>query len=102
KEMPPWFAEPGIGHFSNDPSLSEQQIDIISQWAEHGAKVGDAKDAPPPRHWTDGWNIDAPTSVVSMPKPIAITATGDIDYTYEIVPAGFSQDTWVHMAEIRP
>lgn len=102
RAMPPWFAQPGIGRFSNDPSLSEQQIETISQWVKDGAPAGNPKDAPLPRHWTQGWNIDAPTSIVSMPKPVSIPASGDIDYTYEIVPTGFKKDTWVHMAEIRP
>jgi hypothetical protein len=102
RKMPPWFAEPGIGHFANDPSLSELQISTISQWVELGAPAGNPKDAPPPRHWTQGWNIDPPTSIVSMPRPVTIPASGDVDYTYEIVPAGFKQDAWVHMAEIRP
>src|SRR4030088_2556416 len=26
KKMPPWFADPAVGHFSNDPSLSPQEI----------------------------------------------------------------------------
>src|ERR1700684_3532270 len=26
KSMPPWFADPHIGHFSNDPSLSPREI----------------------------------------------------------------------------
>ena len=25
-KMPPWFADPGFGHFSNDPSLSPNEI----------------------------------------------------------------------------
>jgi hypothetical protein len=25
KKMPPWFADPSIGHFSNDPSLTPQE-----------------------------------------------------------------------------
>jgi hypothetical protein len=102
REMPPWFAVPGIGHFANDPSLSEQQITTITQWVDTGAAAGNPKDAPPPRHWTQGWNIDSPTSVVTMPQPVSLPASGDIDYTYEIEPTGFKQDTWVHMAEIRP
>src|SRR3954452_12408170 len=26
KRMPPWFADPRVGKFSNDPSLSEAQV----------------------------------------------------------------------------
>jgi mono/diheme cytochrome c family protein len=29
KTMPPWYADPQIGHFSNDGSLSQKDIDTI-------------------------------------------------------------------------
>jgi hypothetical protein len=37
-----------------------------------------------------------------MPKPVALPAHGDIEYTYEIVPTGFTDEKWVQMSEIRP
>src|SRR5262245_8548586 len=32
RRMPPWFADPCCGHFSDDPSLTPQQIATISDW----------------------------------------------------------------------
>jgi hypothetical protein len=29
KKMPPWFADPHFGHFSNDPSLATQEIETL-------------------------------------------------------------------------
>src|SRR5947199_5067382 len=29
KKMPPWFADPQIGHFRNDTSLSQPEIDTL-------------------------------------------------------------------------
>ena len=49
KMMPPWFADPRYGHFSNDSSLSAGEIATIGAWAKAGAPAGDARDAPPPR-----------------------------------------------------
>ena len=46
--------------------------------------------------------IPPPDAVVRMPKPGALPAHGDIDYTYEIVPTGFTEDKWVQMSEIQP
>ena len=46
--------------------------------------------------------IPQPDVVVQMPKPVALPAEGDIDYTYEIVPTGFTENKWVQMSEIRP
>ena len=102
KKMPPWFADPRFGHFSNDPSLTSSEIQALTTWAESGAPAGDPHDAPPPRHWAGGWNIPQPDLVVKMPKPVAIPARGDVEYTYEIVPTGFQEDKWVRMSEIRP
>ena len=102
KKMPPWFADPRYGHFSNDPSLTQEEIQKLAAWAEANAPAGDPKDAPLPRQWTDGWNIPQPDVIVKMPTPVALPAHGDVEYTYEIVPAGFTEDKWVQMSEVRP
>lgn len=101
KMMPPWFADPGFGKFANDPSLLPEQITKIAEWADAGAPAGDAHDAPPPRHWSVGWNIPEPDLVLQMPRPVPIAAQGDVPYTYEIVPTGFTEDKWVQASEIR-
>ena len=102
KDMPPWFADPRYGKFSNDPSLTSEQIKTIADWATAGAPAGLPKDAPPAKQWTRGWNIPEPDKIVQMPAPVAIPAHGDVDYTYEIVPTGFTEDKWVQFSEIRP
>jgi hypothetical protein len=102
KKMPPWFADPRFGHFSDDPSLTAQQIETLSAWADANAPAGNPHDAPPPRRWTAGWNIAPPDKVLQMPRPVAIPAHGDVEYTYEIVPTGFTDDKWIQMSEVRP
>ena len=71
RKMPPWFADPAIGHFANDPSLSPQEISILDAWSKAKAPAGDPHDAPPPREWTNGWNIPQPDAIVKMTKPVA-------------------------------
>jgi hypothetical protein len=102
RSMPPWFADPRYGKFSNDPSLTAEQIALITRWVDQGAPAGSPKDAPPPHHWPEGWNIDTPDQVIAMSQPVGIPASGDIEYTYEIVPTGFTRDMWVQQSEIRP
>ncbi len=102
KMMPPWFADPRYGHFSNDTSLTAQQTATIVAWSSQGATAGDPHDAPPPRKWTAGWNIPSPDTVVKMPKRVKIPAQGEVEYTYEIVPTQFAEDRWVQMSEFRP
>src|SRR5690349_19358217 len=102
KKMPPWFADPAYGKFSDDPSLTPQQIATLTAWADAHAPAGDPHDAPPAMQRIEGWNIAQPDVVVKMPKPVSIPAHGDVEYTYEIVPTGFSEDKWVQMSEIKP
>jgi hypothetical protein len=102
KKMPPWFAEPGYGPFANDPSLSQPEIDTLVKWADDGAPEGSPRDAPTPRNWTDGWNIQAPDAVLEMPRPFPLPASGDVDYQYIVIPTGFTEDKWIRMAEFRP
>ena len=100
--MPPWFADRCCGHFSNDPSLNPQQLATIADWVKAGAPAGDEKDAPPPPHWSAGWNIAPPDLILKMPRAVKIPPTGDVEYTYEIVPTNFAEGKWVQKSELRP
>ncbi len=102
RAMPPWFADPCCGHFSNDPSLSSEEISTLVKWADAGAPAGDPREAPAPRNWTKGWNISPPDVVIEMPKAVSIPAQGDVEYTYEIVPTNFAEDKWVQLSELPP
>src|SRR5215467_938684 len=102
KKMPPWFADPHYGKFSNDRSLNQDQIDTLSAWAEKGAKEGNPKDAPAARKFGEGWNIPTPDLVLSMAKPFSVPASGTIDYHYVVLPTKFTEDKWVRMSETRP
>jgi hypothetical protein len=46
RKMPPWHADPGVGRFRNDHSLTDQEIQVVKKWADAGAPEGDPKDAP--------------------------------------------------------
>src|SRR5438105_15423394 len=39
-KMPPWFADAKYGHFSNDRSLKQSEIDTLVAWADLGAPEG--------------------------------------------------------------
>src|SRR6185437_2172810 len=71
-KMPPWFADPRYGHFSNDPSLTAQQIETISAWVSANAPAGRREDAPAAPLWTREWNIASPDVVLRMPEAVSI------------------------------
>ena len=102
RKMPPWPINPHYGKFSNDRSLSAEQIDLLAAWADSGAVEGNTADAPKPRTWVDGWNIPTPDAVVEMPIAFEMPAKGRVEYQYIVVPTGFTEDKWVQMIEVRP
>src|SRR5579872_4175587 len=102
KKMPPWFADPHYGKFSNDRSLAQKDIDTIAAWADAGAPQGDLKDLPPPLDFIEGWSIPKPDVVYELPHPFQIPASGTLEYQKVVVPSGFTEDKWVQFAEARP
>jgi hypothetical protein len=102
RTMPPWFADPAVGHWKNAKVLSDSEIAVITAWAEKGAPEGDAKDRPAPLEFSDGWTIGKPDMIVTMPNDIEIPATGVIDQSNVLVRAHFDKDVWVKAAEVRP
>jgi hypothetical protein len=102
KRMPPWFADPSAGKFHNERRLTAEQIATISQWADGGAPAGDPEKAPPAITFVEGWGIGNPDVVFEMPRAVEVPASGTIEYTYMIVPTGFTEDKWIERAEVRP
>jgi hypothetical protein len=100
EQMPPWFADPKVGHFANDRRLSQNEINTLVAWVDGGALEGDKKDAPPPVAFPDGWNIK-PDMIIEMPKDFHVKATGTINYQNIRVKVNFPEDKWVVAAEMR-
>jgi hypothetical protein len=100
--MPPWYADPQYGHFSNDRSLTAQEISTLVAWANAGAPAGDPKDAPPPVSFVAGWDIPRPDAVFELPHPFSVPASGMVEYQYVILPTHFAEDKWIQIAEVRP
>lgn len=100
--MPPWSASPDYGHFSNDPRLTDADKELIGRWIDNGCPKGDPRDSPPPRQWTDGWQIDEADQIVRIPEPTKVQAEGTLAYRYFTVDPGWTQDKWIAQAEARP
>lgn len=104
RKMPPWFADPEAGHFANDRSLKQSDIDTLVNWVDNGSPEGDRTDAPPPVQWPpDGWEIQ-PDIIVNGPATAvpARPKNNVIEWMYITVPSGVTRDTWITSMEIRP
>src|SRR5690242_4624373 len=104
RKMPPWFADPQYGHFSNDRSMRQEDIDTIVQWVDGGAVQGDPTDAPPAIQWPEnGWTTQP--DIVLKGIPYTVPAAPDrnvIEWMTLMTPSGFTKDTWITSVEIKP
>ena len=101
RKMPPWFADPHYGKFSNDLSLNSKEIAALVAWVDTGASEG-VKSSEVPGTQTSGWRMSKPDVVFELPQPVAIPSSGTLNYMYFSVPTGFTEDRWVESVEVRP
>jgi hypothetical protein len=102
REMPPWHADPRVGQFSNDASLTRDQIDTITAWVDGGAKEGDPRDLPSAPKFVEGWGIGQPDMILKAPEEFTLEASGPDEYRHFLIDPGFTEDKYVQIAEARP
>jgi peroxiredoxin len=105
RRMPPWYADPRYGHFSNDRSLPAKERNALLAWIDQGMPKGDDKDLPPPRVFPQVWKIGTPDAIIRMPAEFDVPAEMPklgVPYKYFAVQTNFDEDRWVEKAEARP
>ncbi len=104
RKMPPWFADPQYGHYANDRSLKQSEIDTLVKWADSGALPGDAKDGPPALQWPEnGWAAKPDLVLKGVPYTVpAAPSKNVIEWMTLVTPTGFTKDTWVTSIEVKP
>jgi len=109
-QMPPWHIDKGVGiqQFTNDRSLSDEQIDTIVRWVDGGALKGDMKDMPAPKVWPDDsvWNFaglfGGPPDLIVKTPAYTIPAVAQDAWYKPVVETGLTETRWVRAIEIRP
>lgn len=106
RRMPPWDADPHVGQFSNDSSLSVAEAQTLLRWIEQGAPRGEGAD---PLESDKGvekassdWPLGKPDIVLRLPQPQKIPATGVLDYRHIEVRAENIEGGWVGATWVRP
>lgn len=104
QRMPPWHADPQYGHFSNDIRLTDDEKQMIYEWAAAGAPEGDRAELPAPQEFVDGWLLPKqPDQIIYMSdESYKVPAEGVVDYQYFTVDPGFTEDKWIRVAECMP
>ena len=106
KRMPPWHADPDIGHFSNDRSLTIEETQKLVHWIEAGSPRGSGPDPIAEADisfakWSNEPTLGSPDYVIDIPA-MEIPATGVVDYQYHLVKNEIPEDIWIETAEILP
>ncbi len=101
RTMPPWHATANTAHpYRNDRSLSREEISAIEQWVAAGAPAGAAVKETTARQSTGTWKLGAPNLTVEVPG-FEVPASGQLPYSFLIVPLHLDHDVWVRAAEFR-
>ncbi|MBK5294332.1 MAG: amidohydrolase, partial [Acidobacteriia bacterium] len=99
RTMPPWHAARGSHVFRNDRSLSVSESAALIGWVDAGAPGPASAEVPPPAAVRKaGWKLGQPDRVVRVPG-YQVAASGQLPYTFLIVPLHFEKDTWIRAAE---
>ncbi|MEM1304039.1 MAG: redoxin domain-containing protein, partial [Planctomycetota bacterium] len=84
QRMPPWHADPSVGHYEGERLMSDAEKQLVYEWVEHGAPEGDPAELPQPRTFVTGWRLPRePDLVLPMRSvPYLVPAEGVIEYQY--------------------
>lgn len=102
RTMPPWHADPGDVKFSNNRSLSPEQIKLLSDWVTAGRPEGDPTQTPPLPEFHEDWQIGKPDQVATMTEPFTVPAEGRDIYRNFVIPMNLKEDKWVEAIEFLP
>jgi peroxiredoxin len=104
KRMPPFFADPHVGKWSNDTSLTAEETKTLVHWIEAGAPRGAGEDI----HKTHAgeapeWPValGKPDVVVELPS-FSVPASGVIEYQRMEVDNPFKADAWLRAVAFKP
>jgi mono/diheme cytochrome c family protein len=102
QRMPPWHADPHYQAFSNDRSMSKDEVRTLVHWIEAGAPRGAGGDplAELQRTWPQ-WQLGEPDLIVEIPA-FEVPATGTIPYQMPSVANPLDHDVWVRAVDFLP
>ncbi|MCP5433283.1 MAG: redoxin domain-containing protein [Alphaproteobacteria bacterium] len=101
QRMPPWHADPHVGKFIGDRSMSSEEIKTLVHWIEAGAPRGEGNDplAEAELHAED-WPLGPPDLILTLPA-YDVPASGIVDYQYPYVANPLKEDKWLRATTIK-
>jgi len=101
QRMPPWRADPSIGHFLGDRSLSAAQIKTLVHWVEAGSPRGTGPDPLASKTFSaPEWPLGKPDLVLDVPA-FTIPANGIVDYQRPYIVNPLKEGKWLRASTIK-
>jgi len=93
--MPPWNADPHVGKFEDDKSLTKAEIKTLVHWIEAGAPRGDGPDPlAVAKHEAPEWPLGKPDLILDVPA-YTIPASGVVDYQRPHIVNPLKEGKWI-------
>ncbi len=100
--MPPWHADPHVGQWQDDRSISNADKQTLVHWIEAGAPRGTGPDPladlPPV---SSDWPLGEPDLVLEIPA-FDVPASGVVDYQFPVIANPLDHGVWIEAATIIP
>ena len=106
--MPPWHADPHVGSWGNDRSISTAEKTLLIDWIEAGAPRGEGEDplagmvaSIDASRGSAEWPLGQPDVVIDVPA-FEVPATGVVEYQNYDIASGIAEDVWVRGIDVKP
>lgn len=100
--MPPWKADPTVGHFLEENYLTDSEINTIAAWVDSGMEYGNATEEPPVPDFPEGSLLGEPDLVLEFEQTHIHPGNGEDEYRYFVLPTGLTEDKVIKAIEMRP
>jgi len=100
--MPPWKADRDFSEFLGERYLTDDEIQMIADWADAGAPQGNPDLAPPVPNFPDGSAVGTPDLVLSFAESYVHEGNMQDDYRIFVLPTGLTEDQDIAAIEMRP
>lgn len=100
--MPPWPPNRDYSHFVGERSLTDEEIQTISDWVSGGMPQGDSTLEPALPVFATGSQIGTPDLVLEMEESYTVAGNNQDDYRVFVIPTNFSENREIAAMEFRP
>ena len=99
--MPPYNADPHVGKFSDDKSLSPGEIKTLVHWVDEGSPRGEGTDPlGAKKHVAPEWPLGKPDLVLNVPA-YTIPASGVVDYQHPYAVNPLTEGKWLRASTVK-